>query len=58
MLVAVLVLFVVTWLPNLLMDILYYTKLGNFQKIIYKNHFKKSIYTVRIGVKTTCTSHI
>ena len=28
MLVAVLVLFVVTWLPNLVMDILYYTYKG------------------------------
>ena len=31
MLVAVLVLFVVTWLPNLVMDILHYTKIGNLQ---------------------------
>ena len=39
MLVAVLVLFVVTWLPNLVMDILYYTKIGNSQI----NHLQRTM---------------
>ena len=39
MLVAVLVTFVLTWFPNLLMDILLYTKTGNLQI----NHLQRTI---------------